>query len=160
MSSARAASVTIRPLAAGEPPPWPLLLLADPSQAMIGSYVGRGRVFVAEEEGRVVGEYVLLETRPATAEIVNVAVAEDRQGHGVGRALVLDAIAQARASGCRTLEIGTGNAGIGQLALYQRCGFRIVGVDLDFFTRHYPEPIEENGIACRDMIRLALDLRG
>jgi hypothetical protein len=44
------------------------------------------------------------------------------------------------------------------LALYQKCGFRIVGVDLDFFIRHYPEKIYENGIQCRDMIRLSLDL--
>jgi ribosomal protein S18 acetylase RimI-like enzyme len=155
--SARA-DVAVRPLAAGEPVPWPLLLLADPSEPMVRSYLARGRVFVAEEEGRLVGEYVLLATRPATAELVNVAVAEDRQGRGIGRALVLDAIERARAEGYRTLELGTGNAGIGQLALYQRCGFRIVGVDLDFFTRHYPEPLEENGIACRDMIRLSLEL--
>ncbi|MNW16937.1 putative N-acetyltransferase YvbK [compost metagenome] len=45
-----------------------------------------------------------------------------------------------------------------QLYLYQKCGFRIVGVDVDFFVRHYEEAIEENGIPCRDMIRLAMDI--
>lgn len=46
----------------------------------------------------------------------------------------------------------------GLTALYQKCGFRIVGIDRDFFTDHYPEPIYENGIWCRDMIRLSIHL--
>lgn len=153
-----AEALSIRPLADGEAVPWHLLLLADPSEAMVRSYLGRGRLFVAEEGGSIVGEYVLLATRPATAELVNVAVLPSRQAGGIGKALVLHAVEAARAAGFRTLELGTGNAGIGQLALYQRCGFRIVGVDPDFFTRHYPEPIEENGIPCRDMVRMSLGL--
>ncbi|MGX8177137.1 GNAT family N-acetyltransferase [Exiguobacterium artemiae] len=58
----------------------------------------------------------------------------------------------------QTIEIGTGNSSIGQLALYQKCGFRIVGVDLNFFLRHYEEDIIENGIRCTDMIRLSQDV--
>ncbi|MFC0472483.1 histidine phosphatase family protein [Halalkalibacter kiskunsagensis] len=33
-----------------------------------------------------------------------------------------------------------------------------IGVDMDFFIKHYPEEIFENGIQCRDMIRLSQDL--
>jgi ribosomal protein S18 acetylase RimI-like enzyme len=79
-------------------------------------------------------------------------------GKGIGKQLVLHAIETARSRGNKTIEIGTGNSGIGQLALYQKCGFRIVGVDIDFFVRHYSEAIYENGIQCRDMIRLSKDL--
>jgi GNAT superfamily N-acetyltransferase len=105
----------------------------------VASYLGRGRCFVAEESpDEIVGEYVLIDTRPETVELVNVAVREDRQGRGIGKALVLHAVDEARRLGHRTIEVGTGNAGIAQLALYQRCGFRIVGVDIDFFTRRYP----------------------
>ena len=64
----------------------------------------------------------------------------------------------ARAAECRILEVGTGNAGIGQLALYQRCGFSIESIEKDYFVRHYPEPIYENGIECRDMVRLRMEL--
>ena len=149
----------IRDLRAGEPIPMPLLLLADPSPAVVESYIHRGRVFVAERNDTVIGVCVLIDTRPQTVELVNVAVIETEQGGGVGGQLVRRAIETARSSGYRTIEIGTGNSGIGQLALYQKCGFRIVGVDLDFFTRHYPEPIYENGIPCRDMVRLALHLQ-
>lgn len=64
----------------------------------------------------------------------------------------------ARGQGAKTLEIGTGNSSLNQLGLYQKCGFRIIGVDKDFFTRHYEDEIVENGIICRDMIRLSMDL--
>ncbi|MFC7782983.1 MULTISPECIES: GNAT family N-acetyltransferase [unclassified Rossellomorea] len=138
--------------------PMELLLLADPSEEIVKEYVSRGECFVAELEQKVVGTYVLLPTRPETIELVNVAVLEDLHGKGIGKQLVRDAVKIAREKGYKTIEVGTGNSGVGQLALYQKCGFRIVGVDLDFFVRHYPEPIFENGIQCRDMVRLSQDL--
>lgn len=148
----------IRKLNPGEKPPMELLLDADPSRELVEEYVGRGECYVAEEGERVIGVYVLIRTRPETVELVNVAVAGDRQGQGIGKKLVQHAIEQARHQGFRTIEIGTGNSGIGQLALYQKCGFRITGVDRDFFIRHYPEPIFENGIQVIDMVRLSQDL--
>ncbi len=70
----------------------------------------------------------------------------------------MDAIEVAKSKGYRTIEVGTANSSIGQLAFYQKCGFRITGVDKDFFVRHYPEEIFENGIQCRDMVRLSQNL--
>lgn len=151
-------SVVIRPLLSDEAAPWDLWLQADPSRPLVERYVKRGQTFVGELDGRIVGSSVLIETRPDTIELVNLAVAEFYQGLGLGRRLVEHAIETARARGFRTIEVGTGNPGVTQLGLYQRCGFRIVGVDLDFFTRHYPQPLYENGLLCRDMIRLSLDL--
>lgn len=148
----------IRKLNIGEKPPMDLLLLADPSKEIIEEYVNRGKCFVAESEQQTVGIYVLLPTRPETVELVNVAVIENQYGRGIGKQLVMSAINAAKTGGYKTIEIGTGNSSIGQLALYQKCGFRITGVDTDFFIRHYPEEIFENGIQCRDMIRLAQDL--
>lgn len=148
----------IRKLNKGEIPPMNLLLLADPSREIVEEYVGRGECFLAEIEQRIIGVYVLLPTRPETVELVNVAVVEEQQGKGIGKRLIMDAIRIAKTKGYKTIEIGTGNSSIGQLALYQKCGFRIVGVDIDFFVRHYPEEIFENGIQCKDMIRLSQDL--
>lgn len=147
----------IRPLL-HEPPPLELLLLADPSQKMIEEYISRGDCYVAEMDDQVIGVYVLLPTRPATVELVNLAVAGNHHGNGIGKLLVKHAIQTAKESGYQTIEIGTGNSSVGQLALYQKCGFRITGIDKDFFIRHYPEEIFENGIQCRDMIRLSQDL--
>lgn len=56
------------------------------------------------------------------------------------------------------LEVGIGNAGMGQLALYQKCGFTIIGTNFDFFRKNYTERIFENGIECRHMVRLGMDL--
>lgn len=150
--------IKIRKVKDSEEVPMELLLLADPSREIAEAYVDRGECFVAESEERTIGVYVLLPTRPGTLEIVNVAVVEEQQSKGIGKQLVMDAIRIARTRGCKTIEIGTGNSSIGQLALYQKCGFRIIGVDTDFFTRNYPEEIFENDIQCRDMIRLAQDL--
>ena len=77
---------------------------------------------------------------------------------GIGKFLVKDAIKRAKGKGYKTIEIGTGNSSIGQLALYQKCGFRITGIDKDFFIRNYGEEIFENGIQCQDMLRLAQEL--
>ncbi|MBM7585549.1 GNAT superfamily N-acetyltransferase [Bacillus pakistanensis] len=150
--------MNIRKLYSGETPPMSLLLLADPSLSIVKEYINRGECYVAESENHIVGVYVLLPTRPNTVELVNVAVVEEHHGRGIGKQLVMDAIQTARSKGFKTIEIGTGNAGIGQLALYQKCGFRIIGVDLDFFIRHYTDEIFENGIQCRDMIRLSQEL--
>jgi GNAT superfamily N-acetyltransferase len=117
--------------------PIELLLLADPSREIVEEYVNRGECFVAESEQQIIGVYVLLPTRPETVELVNVAVVQEQHGRGIGKRLVMDAKQVAKTKGYKTIEIGTGNSSIGQLALYQKCGFRIVGVDINFFVRHY-----------------------
>ncbi|MDB5054628.1 MAG: family N-acetyltransferase [Bacilli bacterium] len=138
--------------------PFNLLLLADPSNKLVEEYLCRGICYVAKVDEEIVGVYVLIRTRPDTVEIVNIAVKEDLQGKGIGKKLIFDAIEKARLLEVKTVEIGTGNSGIQQIALYQKCGFRITGIDRDFFIRHYYQEIYENGIQCIDMIRLSLDL--
>ncbi|MEK4353066.1 GNAT family N-acetyltransferase [Paenibacillus sp. FSL R5-0475] len=148
----------IRKLNAEEQPPLHLLLLADPSLSLVEAYLKRGQCFVAEVENCIIGVYVLLQTRPETVELVNIAVDENQQSKGIGKQLVYHAIQNATLLGAKTIEVGTGNSSVGQLALYQKCGFRITGIDRDFFIRHYSEEIVENGIKVVDMIRLTLDI--
>ncbi|RWS43071.1 GNAT family N-acetyltransferase [Bacillus mycoides] len=138
--------------------PKSLLLLADPSERQIDAYVQRGFTYIAKQEERIIGVYVLLETRPKTMEIMNIAVVEHMQGKGIGKGLLLHAIEKAKEYNMYKLEVGTGNSSISQLALYQKCGFRIFSIDFDYFSKHYEEEIIENGIVCRDMIRLAMEL--
>lgn len=148
----------IRKLNPNEQPPYDLLLLADPSQKLVEDYLQRGQCFIGSTNDQIVGVYVLLPTRPETVELVNVAVDERQQNKGFGKQLVKHAIQISKELGFRTIEVGTGNSGVGQLALYQKCGFRITGIDRDFFIRHYDEEIFENGIQVIDMIRLSQDL--
>lgn len=148
----------IRMLGEGEQPPMELLLNADPSKQLVERYLQRGTSYVAIDSGEIVGVYVLLPTRPATVELVNVSVREEHQGKGIGKQLVRHAVRQAKEEGYQTIEVGTGNSSVDQLALYQKCGFRMVGIDRDFFLRHYEEPLFENGIQVMDMVRLSQDL--
>ncbi len=139
-------------------PPRDLLLLADEYDASVDDYIRRAACYVARLDGAVVGEYMLLHTRPFTAEVISLAVDPAHQRRGIATALLAHAVRTARAAGFRRLEVGTGDSSAGALALYARCGFRRTGIDRDYFRRYYPVPIYENGRECRHMVRLAMEL--
>ncbi|MNX53584.1 putative N-acetyltransferase YvbK [compost metagenome] len=138
--------------------PMDLLLLADPDKHMIETYIHNGSIYKLLEDEQVLGVSVLVPRPGATAEIVNIAIAEDAQGKGFGTRLLQHTIDAARQAGYLHLKVGTGNSSLDQLAFYQKNGFRIVGVLRDYFVKHYNEPIFENGIPCRDMVLLEMDL--
>ncbi|NYF25847.1 GNAT family N-acetyltransferase [Sporosarcina sp. JAI121] len=148
----------IRKLLHYEAPPLNLLLLADPSQEQVEKYIANGECRVAEVEGEIVGTYVLIRLNDKTMEIINVAVDVRMHGCGIGKKLISHAIQTAKALGCKSLEVGTGNSSIDQLAFYQKCGFRMDGIIKDFFIDHYGEDIFENDIQCRDMVRFSMDI--
>ena len=150
--------INIKRVDENEEIPYELLYLADPSKESINDYISRGNLYVASIENEVVGAYVILKTRPLTAEIMNISVNEAYQKKGIGKVLIEHAISTSKNLNIKTLAVGTGNSSIDQLAFYQKCGFRIVGVDKDFFKKHYNEKIIENGIECVDMIRMSMDL--
>ena len=135
-----------------------LLRLADPDDAAIDEYIGRGTCHGLYSETRLVGVAVLLQRGPDVAELTNMAIHPDVQGRGLGKELLGHLIREARKAGFAQLTVSTGNSSLGALDLYQKVGFRITGVTPDHFTRHYPEPIEENGIPCRDQIHLSFML--
>ena len=137
--------------------PYALLLEADPFLTHIEHYLKEGYCYVAAEEEEVIGVYVLVIKEDKKVEIMNIAVREDRRGEGIGKLLIHDAINRSRDHGARKVLIGTGNSSLDQLALYQKCQFRITEIIEGFFD-HYPEPIIENGIPCRDMIRLSYEI--
>jgi ribosomal protein S18 acetylase RimI-like enzyme len=149
---------TFRQLTSEQEIPYDLLLQADPSRKLIDDYIHKGLCYLAYDKGNLVGEVVLLPKPANTYEIVNVAVKVEYQGKGIGRKLIERAILEARRLDASSIEIGTGNSSLHQLKLYQKCGFRITEIDPDFFIRNYEDEIFEDGIQCRDMIRLRLDL--
>lgn len=137
--------------------PIPLLMLADPAIDRVQRYLQDGIVFIGEEEDTIIAVAVLC-IGDTEAELKNIAVIEEREGQGFGRQLLQHVIHHARAAGLQRIVVGTGNSSLRELAFYQRNGFRIEGVIRGFFDGYHP-PIIENEIACRDMIRLGLDLR-
>lgn len=153
-----AENMTIQLLEQQDSLPYDLLLLADPSREMIDTYIRHSRVYVALISDIRVGVYVLTPLDAKKAEVKNIAVHESWQGRGLGKQLLADAAVKARELGFETLVIGTGNSSVAQLYLYQRSGFEITAIRKDFFVQHYPEPIYENGIACKHMIVLEKEL--
>ena len=137
--------------------PIDLLLLSDPSEEVILEYINSSEKFIARYDTKIVGALLLLKTRPRTMEIMNISVYEEHQNKGIGKQLIKAAIEYSKANKIKKLEIGTGNPGVVQMMLYQKCGFRIVGVELDYFRKNHEEKIFENGIECRDMIRMEME---
>jgi GNAT superfamily N-acetyltransferase len=100
--------------------PYDLLLLADPSMKVVEEYATRGEVYGGFIGNSIIGAYVLIKTRPATLELVNISICDEYQGKGIGKLLIYDAIDKAKIQKAKTLEVGTGNSSITQLAFFQK----------------------------------------
>ena len=94
-------------------------------------------------------------------ELKSMAVAEDRQQHGIGRALVEHAVRIWRHEGFRTVRVATATASIDNLRFYQRLGFRMLEIERDAFTEAegYATGMVIDGIPLRDRVWLTLDLQ-
>jgi L-amino acid N-acyltransferase YncA len=92
----------------------------------------RHPVIVAEAEGRVVGWGSLnaFNPRPAYDHVADFSVYVEREwrGRGVGRALLERLIARAREIGYHKLVLSAFPFNPGGMALYERMGFRTVGI--------------------------------
>ena len=136
----------------------PLFREADDSKQQIDAYLGLGAVFVAEDDGEIIGHLQLI-TGDDT-ELKSMAVAESRRGTGVGRALVRAALEHCRQNAAKRLLVATAAADIGNLRFYQRQGFRMLRVERDAFvpSTGYPDEIVIDGIPLRDRVWLSQDL--
>ncbi|GAB5056558.1 GNAT family N-acetyltransferase [Companilactobacillus alimentarius] len=135
-----------------------LFLEADPSKNIIASYLDRAYKYELVCGKDLLGVILLIDTRPKTVEIVNLAVDERFQNQGYGERLVNFGLTWAKKHQYHTVEIGTGSTSFAQLYLYQKCGFRVVNIDTNFFVDNYDEPIIENKLVLKDMIRLRKNL--
>ena len=138
--------------------PYDLLLLADETTEAINKYINQSDIYVLKRDDEIIALYVLLPISSDTIEIKNIAVDKAFQGQGIGRRLLEDAIDRAKQTGFKKIILGTADAAIKQLYLYQKVGFEIYDIKHRFFLDHYPEPIYENGIQLKHMIMLQRDL--
>lgn len=122
----------------------------------------QGRVLVATDDGQIVAHLQLVESDVEhEVELGSIAVIDQRQRQGIGRALIERAIAVCRAEGLHTLLVATASADIGNLRFYQRLGFRMLRIERDAFTTAdgYPDGLTIDGIPLRDRVWLTLDLQ-
>ena len=137
-----------------------LLLLADESEKQVRSYYQGGDLYaLRSDSGKTLGVTLVLPEEHGV-ELKAVAVAPDLHGQGVGQRMLACVLADLRARGATRAIVGTGNSGIGQIAFYQKAGFRLWKIERDFFSagRGYPDDLEEHGIRLRDMVWFDQDL--
>ena len=134
----------------------PLLLLAD-TEAQVRAYLQHGDLYALRgADGDPLGVTLVLPdpADPGTAELRAVAVDPAQHNRGLGRQMLASVLADLRARGFRRAVVGTSNAGIGQIAFYQKAGFRLWRIERDYFTpeKGYDPDERENGLPHRDMI--------
>ncbi len=89
---------------------------------------------VAEQEGALVG-YVVADARGNEAQVIRLAVHPARQGRGIGRRLLVDALAYARGAGAETVVLNTQASNATSLHLYHHLGFRDFGRAVPVWVR-------------------------
>lgn len=132
-----------------------LLLLADEQEDMIDRYLGRGTMYVLENDG-VKAECVVTDEGGGVLELKNIAVEPDFQGKGYGKTLV-DFLVNTYRGQYSVLQVGTGDSP-STIPFYEACGFRRHHRVKNFFTDHYDHPIYEDGVQLVDMVYLQREL--
>jgi ribosomal protein S18 acetylase RimI-like enzyme len=137
--------------------PKKLLLEADPSIERVNQYLKDSLCYVAIIQNEIVGVCVLKPIDKNRIELFNIAVLPENQKSGIGSQLLQFVLERLREKNIDSVELGTGTFGY-QLAFYQRFGFRVDSIRKDYFINNYDEPIFENDIQLKDMLRLILKL--
>lgn len=96
-------------------------------------------VYVAKLDGIVAGYVVLAIMRkggPGTVErkllrLESICVEESIRGNGIGKTMVMEVRALARAFGCSQVILGVHPENDAAVGFYQKCGFRIRTINMD-----------------------------
>ena len=135
----------------------PLLLLAEPSaSALEWSLANLSDTIDRCDHGATLVGAATMRWRDDPSELVELAVGVAHQGHGVGRRIVEWLVAEGRRRERRAIEVGTSSTSLGNIAFYQKCGFRPSAVRRDYFW-YYRGEQRENGIPIRDMLVFRYD---
>jgi GNAT superfamily N-acetyltransferase len=137
----------------------PLIRLAEDSESQLEAAIDDGTMYAVDDTGVVL---VLdhLDHVHRERELRYVAVAEAHQRKGIGKAMLADVAEAERGRGTRRLLVGTTNADTGNLDFDQRCGYRLLSIERDYFTpaRGYPPDFVLNGLPAVDMVWMDMEL--
>ena len=92
------------------------------------------RVLVAEVEDGALRGYAALAVGGDEAEVLNIAVAPAWQGHGLGRRLLQALLDAVRHAGRQRVLLEVRPDNQPALALYERSGFRRIGLRRDYYA--------------------------
>ena len=108
---------------------------------------GSGVVYVAEDDGRIVGR-VTVDAAGRQADISGFVVVEDRRREGIGSLLMSAAETEARRRRCKRVRLSVAKDNDPAITLYLGRGYRRVGEGMsgglrtaDGVVVHEPEPV-------------------
>ena len=128
-----------------------LLLEADPDPAAVRNYLQFCQGLCDLRDDCVAGICVFGPGSDYSGiEIYNVSVASRFRRQGIAEGLIKSMLAREMGP----VRVRTGSTSFAALSLYQKLDFRMIAIVSDYFTKHYQEPIFENGIQLRDQIVL------
>ena len=107
--------------------------------------------FIYKDGSVILGCYVLKEINIDKVELVNIAVSENKQSHGIGKNYYYICLIMQNKKDTKRSLWGQAILVLIKLLL-SKAGFRMIGVEIGFFERNYNDKIYENGILCRDKI--------
>ena len=141
----------------------PLIRLAEDSESQLEAAIDDGTMYAVDDTGVVlVLDHVDHENghENPQRELRYVAVAEAHQRKGIGKAMLAEVAEGERGRGTRRLLVGTTNADTGNLDFYQRCGYRLLSIERDYFipARGYPPHFVLNGLPALDMVWMDMEL--
>ena len=96
-----------------------------------------GVFLVAEVDEEVVG-YSLVALRSDDAHLLSIAVLPAQRNRGIGRALLSESIAKARAKGAKSFKLEVNRENLPAINLYRSLGFKAVGEVLDYYGSRSP----------------------
>ena len=112
---------------------------AHTNEAAVARDIKASTVLVARDRGTIAGTLTLQTRRPWAIDaqyftpckqplyLVNMAVTPDRQRSGIGRALLTEALKEARAFPAQALRLDAYEGPAGGGEFYRRCGYTAVG---------------------------------
>jgi len=86
---------------------------------------GAGRLWIAEQEGRVVGSVAMVDAGDTVGQLRWFLLVPEARGTGLGRRLLQEALAYARERGFAHVYLWSFADLADALRLYQRAGFRV-----------------------------------
>lgn len=144
-------SFTIRKVTESKKQYLSLLLLADEQESMIDRYIGKGTMYILEDNGTK-AECVITDEGNGILEIKNIATAPEYQGKGYAKKLIEYLVSKYKGT-YDILQVGTGDSLL-TIPFYEKCGFVRHHIIKNFFTDNYDHPIFECGTQLVDMVYL------
>ncbi|MFU0762179.1 GNAT family N-acetyltransferase [Staphylococcus pasteuri] len=131
-----------------------LLLQANPDKEKVIDDFNNTENFLLKDDDKTKGIILLDLISPKEIEILNFSINSNYQNQGLGKYFLNQIFIILKNNNYKKVTLGTGNSSIGQLAFYQKLGFRIHDIRKNHFINNYAEPIFENDIQCMDLIIL------